>query len=273
MLTEMRKYPVQHPLLKQYIKFFWVIRSEYMQLDHKLIPVRNIDLKFNLSETPHYFCLNGQDHLLDEAYFSGLHDHFRNARLKLNGKVDMLGICFSPEGFFPFIKVPVSEFKNQMLGAGEVGLNQVNTTTERLKSAPDVPARLNIIENELLNLLNRDSLTPENFRQLSNALKLSNHSMQISEFCERNNVGVRKLERMFNKYVGISAKSYVLLHRFQNCINQLFQKDYSRLSDVAYDNGYFDQMHFIREFKRFTGDTPKDFIHQNNSMLQVAEVS
>ena len=71
-----------------------------MQLNHKLIPVRNIDLKFNLSETPHYVCLNGKKQLLENVYFSGLQEHFRKAHLILNGKVDVVGVCFLPESTF-----------------------------------------------------------------------------------------------------------------------------------------------------------------------------
>jgi len=273
MPPEMIKYRVQHPQLRKYIKFFWGIHSGYMQLNHKLIPVRNIDLKFNLSETPHYICLNGKDHLLEEVYFSGLHDHYRHAHLKLHGNVDIIGICFSPDGLFPFFKIPVSEFKNQMLGASEVGFETAKTINERLKCAPDIFTRLSILEKELLNLLDPDQQTPATFRQLFNALMQSDNIPLIAEFCKRNSISVRKLERMFNKYVGLSAKTYGTLHRFQNCINQLFRMKYSKLSDVAYENGYFDQMHFIKEFKRFAGNTPKDFIHHNNSMLQVAKVS
>jgi AraC-like DNA-binding protein len=273
MQYEIRKYPVQHPLLKKYIKFFWEIHTEHMQLNHNLVPVRNIDLKFNLSETPHYECLNGREHLLEEVYFSGLRDHFRKAHLILNGKVDVVGVCFLPEGFFPFLKIPVSEFKNQLLGASEVGFHLAKTICERLKEAPDVASRLNILENELLSLLDDSNHTPESFRQLFNALKQGDNSVQITAFCQRNNIGMRTLERMYNKYVGVSAKAYSTLNRFQNSLNQLLYNDYSKLSDIAYGNGYFDQMHFIKEFKRFAGNTPKCFVHQNNSMLQIGRPS
>jgi len=273
MQNEIRKYPVQNPLLKRYIKFFWAIQAENIQLKHKLIPVRNIDLKFNLSETPHFVCLNGREHLLEDVYFSGLCDHYCNAYMKINGKVDMLGICFLPEGLFPFLKIPVSEFKNQLLGASEIGFKPANTISERLKEAPDVDTRLNILENELALLLDHSKHTPDNFRQLFNTLKNSDSSLQISEFCRRHNMGSRKLERMFNKYVGLAAKTYGTLNRFQNSINQLLNKDYSKLSDIAYGNGYFDQMHFIKEFTRFAGNTPKSFVHQKDSMLQIGKLT
>ena len=132
MQHEIRKYPVQHPLLKNYIKFFWEIHIEHMQLNHKLIPQRNINLRFNLNETPHSVGSNGMDHLLEDVYFSGLQDHFKNASLKLNGKVDVLGVCFYPDGLYPFFKIPVSEFKNQLLGAREVGFKLVRTISEQL---------------------------------------------------------------------------------------------------------------------------------------------
>jgi AraC-like DNA-binding protein len=273
MQKEIRKYPVQHPLLKKYIKFFWELHIEYTQLNHKIIPQRNINLRFNLNNTPHYSSSNGKEHLLEDIYFSGLHDHYRNTHLKLDGKADVLGVCFFPEGFYPFLKIPVSEFKNQLLGAREIGFKLANIISERLKEAPDITSRLNILENELALLLCNGNNTPENFRQIFNALKQSDNPLQLSEFCQRNNIGIRKLERMYNKYVGVSANTYSTLNRFHKSLNQLLYTDYSKLSDLAFDNGYFDQMHFIKEFKRFAGNTPKSFVQQNDSILQIGKLT
>jgi len=241
-----------------------------MQLNHKLIPQRNINLRFNLSGTPQYLYLDDKKHLLENVYFSGLQDHYMNAHLRLDGKVDMLGICFFPEGFYPFMKTPVSEFKNQLLGADEVGFKSAVTINEKLLYADDVYSRLRILENELLMLLNNGCVTPENFRRLFKDLNRYDNSIQLSEFCSQHNFGMRKLERLFYKYVGMSARKYVTLNRFQNSLNQLLCYNYSKLSDIAFSNGYFDQTHFIKEFKYFTGNTPKNFDNQNNSILQIA---
>lgn len=272
MQNVIKKYAVQHPLLKRYVKFFWEIHADFMKLDHKIIPVRNIDLKFNLSDTPHYVCTNGREYLLEQVYFAGLRDHFTNSYLKLNGKVHVLGVCFLPEGLFAFLKIPVSEFKNQILGASEVGFDRATAIQQRLTGVPDVAARLNIIENELLSILDNNQHIPESFRRLFNALKQNNNSLQLDKFCLQNNISKRKLERMYNKYVGVSAKTYAIIDRFQNSLNQLLYKSYDKLSDIAYGNEYFDQMHFIREFKRFAGNTPKSFLHQNDSMLQIGKL-
>ena len=273
MQPEIIKYPVLQPVLKDYIKFFWEFRVDHMQLNHKLIPQRNINLRFNLSETQHILSNNGNEHLLERVYFSGLQDHFTNAHLKLSGKVHTLGICFYPEGFYPFVKIPVSEFKNQLLGGFEVGFKWAKSISDRLKEAPDVSSRLDIIEKELILLLIHNNDSPERFQKIFRALKHSENSPQITDFCRQNNIGIRNLERMYNKYVGVPANTYSTLNRFHTSLNRLLYKDFSKLSDLAYDNGYFDQMHFIKEFKRFSGNTPKSFVSQNNSILQIGKLT
>jgi AraC-like DNA-binding protein len=272
MQHEIKKYPVKNPLLKKYIKIFWSFQVDQLQIDHKLIPQRNINLRFNLSETPHFLSINGNQHLLEKVYFSGLQDHFTNAHLKLTGSVDTLGICFYPEGFYPFMKIPVSEFKNQLLGAGEVGYKQSGSIRERLINVEDICSRIEILENELLNLLIQNNDFPENFSLIFNELRNSETSGCISDFCKKHNICLRKLERMFNKYVGVPASTYSTLNRFHSSLNILIYNNFSKLSDLAYDNGYFDQMHFIKDFKRFTGNTPKSFVNKSDSILQIGKL-
>lgn len=273
MQYEIKKYQVQHPLLKNYIKFFWEIHTDYIELNHKLIPQRNINLRFNLSETPQFVHTDGKDDLLEEVFFSGLQDHFINAQLRLTGKAHMFGICFLPDGFYPFLKIPVFELKNQLLGANEVGFKPATQISEQLKEAPDTVTRLAILEKELIMLLDSNRLIPNSFRQIFDIFKQNDNSFLITNFCQQNNISIRKLERMYNKYVGVSAMTYSTLNRFHKSLNQLLFDNYAKLSDIAYSNGYFDQMHFIKDFKRFSGNTPKNFVSQNNSMLQIGKMA
>jgi AraC-like DNA-binding protein len=273
MLHQIKRYPVKHPVLIKYIKFFWEIHTEPIKLNHKMIPQRNINLRFNLNDTPQFVRLNDKDHLLEEVFFSGLQDHYHEAQMKLDGKVDMLGVSFLPDAFYPLMNIPVSEFKNQFLGAREIGFKQANSISDRLKAAPDVSARLEILEDDLSKIFSRVDPVPENFRHIFSAIRQRHNPQQLSSFCQQNNIGTRRLERLYKKYVGVSANTFITLNRFQASLNQLLSKDFAKLSDVAYDNGYFDQMHFIRDFKRFAGSTPKGFVQQNNSILQIGKLT
>lgn len=272
MQHEIVKHPVNHPLLRQFIRFFWSFQVGHLRIDHKLIPQRNINMRFNLSETTHHLSVNGNRQLLENVYFSGLHDHFANSRLELDGCIDVIGICFYPDGFYPFLNLPLSEFKNQIPGAGEIGFKPATQIIHQLHETPDMATRLCILERELTLILKNSKLIPENFRQLFASIRNFDNSIQLSEFCKQNNICIRKLERMFNKYVGVSANTYSTLNRFHISVNKILYNDYSKLSDLAYDNGYFDQMHFIKDFKRFAGNTPGNFVQQKDSILQIGKM-
>jgi AraC-like DNA-binding protein len=201
-----------------------------------------------------------------------LHDHFQNAQIKLDGKVDMLGISFKPDGFFPFIKSPVSAFRNSFLGAGEVGFHRMNSVRERLMEAPDAVSRISILEDEFFSLIEFNYHTTEIFHLIFKDLHQDGIPVRLSEFCQQNNLSIRKLERLFNKHVGLSPKTYATVHRFQSSLNQLRRGGFTKLSDIAYINGYSDQMHFIKEFKRFAGKTPTGFLSSGDSLMHIGSL-
>lgn len=72
-------------------------------------------------------------------------------------------------------------------------------------------------------------------------------------------LNIRTLERRFLKETGLSPKQFTQIIQFQASLQQLSVKDYTKLTDVVYGNGYADQSHFIRVFKAFTGKTPSSF--------------
>ena len=75
-------------------------------------------------------------------------------------------------------------------------------------------------------------------------------------------VSERTFERKFEHHVGVNAKLFARICQFQSSLSQLHKKDFSKLSDLAYDNGYADQSHFIRSFKELTGLSPLEFKKQ-----------
>lgn len=69
----------------------------------------------------------------------------------------------------------------------------------------------------------------------------------------------RTFERRFSQYIGIPPRLFSKICRFQASLNQLKANRYEKLSDIAFENGYADQSHFIRTFKEFTGFSPLEF--------------
>src|SRR5690606_37219052 len=81
----------------------------------------------------------------------------------------------------------------------------------------------------------------------------------IGAIAEKSNLNIRTFERRFRCETGLSPKQFAKIIQFQTSMEQLTVKDYSKLTDIVYQNGFADQSHFIRVFKAFTGKTPKAF--------------
>jgi AraC-like DNA-binding protein len=77
----------------------------------------------------------------------------------------------------------------------------------------------------------------------------------------------RQLERHFRKQIGISPKQLSKAIRLQATLNLLLNKKSETLTDIAYESDYFDQNHFIKDFKDLVGVTPKEYLGNENMAL------
>ena len=80
---------------------------------------------------------------------------------------------------------------------------------------------------------------------------------KVSAIARNVKINARTLERRFFNETGLSPKQFSKIIQFQSSLEQITVKDYTKLTDVVYENGFTDQSHFIKVFKGFTGRTPK----------------
>jgi AraC-like DNA-binding protein len=83
--------------------------------------------------------------------------------------------------------------------------------------------------------------------------------LSVGDLCDTIGLNERTLERKFQNEVGVSPKQFCKIIQFQQSYGQLTGKDFEKLTDIVYGNGFSDQSHFIKVFKAFTGKTPKHF--------------
>jgi AraC-like DNA-binding protein len=263
---DIKKYYPQAAPLKHLIKYFWVFESgNPVILNHKILPVSNIDILFNFL-APMKFEKNGfTSKTPGNIFFSGLSG--THMVMKQKGIILTIGVSFFPASLYPFFKIPVSEFRNCTIGLDAV-LNHVAVEIEeRLRERDAISEKIELLEQFLLSQLDPDAIPAYETLGILNDFYEKN--IGVRDFCREYGVHPRKLERIFNKYVGVSPKFFHRLNRFQAILNKMMTMDDKNLTTLAHEIEFYDQTHFIKEFKSFSGSPPSAFLKEKKSLRQI----
>lgn len=263
------KYQAKNPILKHLIKYFWVIQSNHpVIINHKLLPVGNIDIIMNFSPTIKYISDSKTEIVPKCFHFNGIRDRYYY--INQTGKLNVFGISFFPTGLYPLLKIPLSEFTNQTIEL-DLLLNKFTSQIEEKLSITDsISEKFDLIEKELAGLIDIE-LIPKEITQIFNVFSSNTNHLDIHHFCDHYGINQRKLERIFNKYIGISPKKYLRLNRFQGVLNEIIKQKNKNLISLAYENDYYDQTHFIKDFKSLTGSSPSQFSNERKSVKEIIE--
>jgi AraC-like DNA-binding protein len=87
----------------------------------------------------------------------------------------------------------------------------------------------------------------------------------ITSICDELSVSERYLQKLFQKYVGLSPKFFARIVRFSHIFNVIKEED-PDWAEIVYQAGYYDQSHFIRNFKAFTGEDPSQYIFAEKTL-------
>jgi AraC-like DNA-binding protein len=170
----------------------------------------------------------------------------------------MLGIRFRPHGAALFLKEKADAFNNQVVDYRDIAGKPVTTLHAQLLETATQPERKALIDTFLLNKLEKIRQRPEQLNivhDVMHELHREDFFEKIDTIASRYGISSRYLQKLFLQYTGLTPKLYSKINRFQHSLKLVTKKE-APLTSIAYDCGYFDQSHFIREFKSFTGTTP-----------------
>jgi AraC-like DNA-binding protein len=119
----------------------------------------------------------------------------------------------------------------------------------------------------LVNFLSRRVLQLNHFRYEMESVMLMigdvKNETSVAKLIKHFNFSERKLERIFKESIGLTPKFYLRTKRFERSLSLIRKNEFENLSDIAYTLDFTDQSHFIKEFKEFSGYTPKAYLKQN----------
>ena len=163
----------------------------------------------------------------------------------------------------PFITLPPGEIANKATELDLLFGEQGKLLEDQILAAENTAERIEIIESFLLERLNSNEATDRIARSGVDILLQTKGQVSIDELSTKLGINRRQLERRFSSLIGLSPKQLTKIIRLQATLKVIEHKNFESLTSLAYENGYFDQAHFIKDFKEFTGVSPRRFYAGN----------
>jgi len=259
----MRYFTIPPPLrLAPYVRFFWVLEADLNSQPyiHRSMADGCAELIFHYKGR---FDEIAADESLEQSFTSGIHGQSKKFRRFItNQNFGILGVYLYPFALPLLFSMPASEFSGQMpdietlLGADGVVLE------EKIMLAADNFKRINILTDFLETRIGGNSrIQPGVFAAIQQLIQ-SNGVITVEKLASDTCLSSRQFKRKFKEFSGFSPKSYSRIIRFQHALSY-YGDQTKTLSDIAYCCGYYDQSHFIKDFKEFSGHHPYKYFKKN----------
>jgi AraC-like DNA-binding protein len=169
----------------------------------------------------------------------------------------VFGVKFRPGGFLPFLRRPVATLTDQYLPLAALwGAADADRLARDLTAAPDLDALVAAAERHLRAHWPRPDPEVATVGRIVHALLHDRAITRVDDVTARFGLSARSLQRLFQRYVGVSPKWVLQRYRLHEAAARLAEEPSGSWAEVAADLGYFDQSHFIRDFTRAVGLTP-----------------
>lgn len=246
--------------LKDYVKCYFICESESMMLaEDKVFATGFVEVMFNLGEyEPQTLLINEQ---VSKPLIQFWGQIVQPLTIKSVGRHSMFGIRFFAHTASCFLNESIEQFNNHVFDFKDVAGSSAGLLQSRLAETVLLSRRIELVEAFLLQRLSLFERKPNKIRLVNNVMQeitQDDFFENINNVAARYGISSRYLQKIFLQYAGLTPNLFNKINRFQKSL-QLIAKAELPLTAIAYKCGYFDQSHFIKDFKSFTGVTPSSF--------------
>lgn len=239
--------------LKPYIKYFVVSENEW-ENEYKVFPSPGLVIGFQYKGQLATVKADTES-ILTSAGITGITDGYKV--FKSSADIGTILVYFTEIGFTHFASHPANELFNLSLSLDNVfDRKSVMEVEEKLSIANTDKLRIKVVEHFFVSQL-KDIETDKLIVEAVKLIYQSKGTIRIKELNEKLFISQSPFEKRFRKVVGTTAKKFASIVRFNAVFDNLNKS--KSLTEICYENNFFDQAHFIKDFKQFTGDTPENF--------------
>lgn len=254
------------PALRRWVRYYWILKDDGRspQIDEYLAPDGFEELIFSYARgfSRHEVCgPDTQEQVLDRSYAVGAKSSgVTCARL---GRLAMIGVKLWPQALHALLRMPLHVLAGKPVGIADLDAPILPELEHRLFDAGGEAAIARILDEALLRTL---PVEPDAMLDYAiGELFASRGTLGIDDITSRYGVHYRTLEKAFRERIGIRPKALAKALRFKHAFGTLSGRaEAGRLG--ALECGYYDQSHFCKEFRFFTGRSPTRFFRERLSV-------
>ncbi|NER14409.1 helix-turn-helix domain-containing protein [Leptobacterium flavescens] len=248
--------------LSPFIRSFWSLNDDSSQSGkEKIIPDGYPELIFHYAD-PYRVNISGQWELQEKELLAGqIRNHFF---LENTGKTGMFGIKMQPTAPRELFDLQMDLLTDKVVPLKGELLQTLSPLKQIACSSAGFEEKVSAAENWFTAYLEQKEIKENPVRTVVSKIIDSQGVISVDDLQEYTSVSMRSLERNFKMAVGLSPKFYIRIIRFSNIFRSV--EEDSKWSDIVYQCGYYDQSHFIKNFKEFSGKNPSDYGFDEKTM-------
>lgn len=253
--------------LKPYIYNYWSVKScDSSSNTNKILSDASLGFTINFSK-PYKITLNSQSKTFNKGVVLNGPTKYPTF-FEFEKCLDTIGIRFKAGGAYVFFEEELNTLLDKNI---EVSENYwgFESLYKKLESKEYNSEKIELIEEFLINRLRKSEKqnSPYIFKILDFIVSQKG-DLLVENICEEFSLSKKQIERIFKKELGLSAKLYCRIIRLRNVRDILSSLELENLTKTSYDSGFFDQAHFIKEFKSFMYETPKEYFQNKLEMAK-----
>jgi AraC-like DNA-binding protein len=241
--------------LRPFVGCYWIVRSDKQGSKPELmIPDGFTDLIFNFGGTYRRTEISPQLNPLEMSFSHIVGERKKSVLIEKSKNLNLVGIKLTPYGLWALTQIPAINFHHQIVPVDSL-LPFLSELEERVYETEEDFEKIKVIENLLAKKLLNFSNQNLDIQTVNRLIINSNGNISINELSKTVNLSYKKLERVFEKFIGLPPKTYARVIRFKKLLQSIKQNPHDQ-KYLYLDFGFYDQNHYIKEFKHFTGLTP-----------------
>lgn len=253
--------------LKEYVSCFWTLEAPADSTAPPSFQTFADGCPGLIFQTVEQGSFYQNDKLLPDFFLYG--QATTHARIHATGKLSAVGIFLRPNALKAVFGLNAGILTDTCVDANTLVAPDGAKLSEKLVNTSSATGQIELISSWINMQAERNNSRKNDMMHYAvSVIARSKGNVVLKGLRIELQLSERSFERKFKEYIGISPKLFSRICRFQASLKQLRSNDFSKLSDIAFENEYADQSHFIRAFKEFAGFSPFQYKNQSPELIE-----